>query len=94
MAQWALEFSDTAESDLAKLDRPIRRRILEKLEWFSAHFDAVIPQTLGGTFSDLYKLRVGDWRILYTANVTTFTIVVRLIDRRDKIYKQRLPLTK
>ncbi len=94
MARWSLEFSKTAEKDLAKLDRPIRRRILAKLEWLAAHFDAVIPQTLGGEFGDFYKLRVGDWRLLYTVRSETSTIILRMIDRRDTIYQQRSPLTK
>ena len=94
MAHWSLEFSETAENDLAKLDHPVRRRILAKLGWFAAHFDVVIPQTLGGDFGDFYKLRVGDWRILYTADPTTSTIILRMIDRRDKIYERRSPLTK
>lgn len=87
MAHWSLEFSETADKDLAKLDRSVRRRMLAKLEWFAAHFDAVIPQTLGGEFSDFYKLRVGDWRVLYTVHPATSTIILRMIDRRDKIYQ-------
>ncbi len=68
MAFWALEFLPEAEKDLAKIDRSVRRRVIQKLEWFTGHFDDISPINLTGEYQDFYKLRVGDWRMFYKTN--------------------------
>ena len=87
MKYWSLEFQPTAERDLAKLDWQIRRRIIDKLDWLLKNFDTVVPSILANEFREFYKLRVGDWRIIYKVNWNNCTILVCYIDRRDKIYK-------
>lgn len=89
MSQWSLHFSKQAEKDIAALDVSIRTRIIEKLEWLMEHFDSLIPAPLGAEWSDFFKLRVGDWRVVYTIHWADHRIVVEYIDRRDKIYKRR-----
>ncbi len=89
MKRWSLEFQLEAEKDLAKLDWQIRRRIINKLDWLLKNFDAVIPSILTNEFREFYKLRVGDWRIIYKVDWNNCVILVCYIDRRDKIYKKR-----
>ena len=38
---------------------------------------------------EFYKLRVGDWRVIYKINWEERIIIVCCVDRRDKIYKKR-----
>jgi mRNA interferase RelE/StbE len=71
------------------LDRPIRRRVEEKLAWFVEHFDEVTASPLGFGFKGFFKLRVGDWRIVYEVKEETQTVVVHDIDHRSKVYKRR-----
>jgi len=40
-------------------------------------------------FREFYKLRVGDWRVIYKINWEERIIIVCCVDRRDKIYKKR-----
>lgn len=61
MKHWSLEFQQEAEKDLAKLDRDLRRRIIDKLTWLLENFENILPEVLTGEFSEFYKLRVGDW---------------------------------
>ena len=88
-AAWLVEFSQTAETDLARLDAPVRRRIIDKLEWLEANFDSVVPLVLGGEFRELFKLRVGDWRVIYGVDWESTRITVYYIDRRDRVYKRK-----
>jgi len=60
----SLVFLPEAEKDLARLDRAIRRRIINKLDWLLENFDIVIPEALTGEFRDFYKLRIGDWQYI------------------------------
>ncbi|MBI3442292.1 MAG: type II toxin-antitoxin system RelE/ParE family toxin [Candidatus Sungbacteria bacterium] len=89
MSRWSLHFSKEAEQDLAELDSPIRTRIIVKLEWLMENFASLTPAPLAAEWSDFFKLRVGDWRVVYTIHWTDHRIVVEYIDRRDKIYKRR-----
>ena len=89
MKCWSLEFLVEAEKDLAKLDRDIRRRIIDKLNWLLENFENILPEVLTGEFREFYKLRIGDWRVMYKINWSNKTIIVCYIDRRDKVYKKR-----
>jgi len=88
MERWSLEFSRDAEQDLAKLDSQTRRRIIDKLDWFLENFDGIFPLVLTGEFKNFYKLRAGDWRIIYKISWQNRIIIVCYIDKRDKIYKK------
>ena len=89
MAKWAVEFGVGARQDLAGLDCSLRRRILDRLQWFSENFDYISPLPLSNEWRGFFKLRVGDWRVVYTFNTERKVIIVQYIDHRDKIYKKR-----
>ncbi len=89
MAAWSIEWRPEAERDLAQLDRTIRRRVIDKVDWLERHFIEITPLTLGADFADFYKLRVGDWRIVYKTDWNAKRLVISYIDRRDKIYHRR-----
>lgn len=89
MKGWFIEFLPEAEKDLAKLDREIRRRIIDKLNWLLENFENIFPEVLIGEFREFYKLRIGDWRVMYKINWLSKTIVIYYIDRRDRVYKKR-----
>ncbi|MDA2935678.1 type II toxin-antitoxin system RelE/ParE family toxin [Patescibacteria group bacterium AH-259-L05] len=65
MRQWRFIITDEAEEDLGRLDLPVRKRILHKLNWFINNFDYITPLPLGKPFRGFFKFRVGDWRIVY-----------------------------
>ncbi len=80
-----VEFSPQARDDLARLDRPVAQRILKKIRWLVESFEQLTPEPLSGPWHGVYKLRVGDYRILYT--VTQNVLTVRLIGHRREVYK-------
>lgn len=88
MAQWRFIITPEAESDIRRLDAPVRRRVLEKLKWFVENFNDVTPFPLDNPWKGFFKLRVGDWRIIYEVETSKNLVTVHLIDRRDKVYKR------
>jgi mRNA interferase RelE/StbE len=62
-----IEWAEGAIQDLEKLDSVVARRVLKKITWFSKNFEQLIPEPLSGEFRGTYKLRVGDWRVVYRA---------------------------
>ena len=86
---WEFEIIEGAEADLERLAARTRQRILKKLRWLVQHFDEIVPSRLEGPWQGLFKLRVGDWRVVYEIEPQIYRITVHYIDRRDKIYKRR-----
>ena len=88
MSKWTLSFTPSAKSDLEKLDRSLQKRIVEKLDWLQNNFDKIIPLALTGEWRGFFKLRIGDWRVVYKIEWDQNSIIVYIIDQRDKIYKK------
>jgi mRNA interferase RelE/StbE len=61
-----VEWAEEAIRDLEKLDDQVRQTVLKKLVLFSKNFERLVPEPLSGVFKGAYKLRVGDWRVVYT----------------------------
>ncbi len=74
-----------AVEDLEKLDPQVVKRILKRIAWLSENFSRIIPEPLGGEFKGTYRLRVGNWRIIYT--VEGDSIVIRFVGHRREIYQ-------
>ena len=88
MAVWTFLITEEAEEDLAKLDSPVQKRVIRKVRWFVDHFEDVSPLPLSGDWSGFFKLRAGDWRIIYEVEHDKQRVVVHHIGRRDEIYKR------
>ncbi|MFZ3135988.1 MAG: type II toxin-antitoxin system RelE/ParE family toxin [Thermodesulfovibrionales bacterium] len=80
-----VEWTKDALDDLEKIDNSIVKRILNKISWFSDHFNSIIPEPLSGDLSGSYKFRIGDWRVIYTTE--TGVIVIQSVGHRREIYK-------
>lgn len=76
-----------ALNDLSKLDKTVSRRIIEKLSWLSENIENITPLSLTGNYTDLFKLRIGDWRVIYDINHDQKVITVHKAGHRSEIYK-------
>jgi len=83
-----VEFTATAQSDLARLEKPMAQRVLKKLRWLAENFEAITPEALTGQWQGVFKLRVGDYRVLYTSDLEKQRIIVRFVRHRREVYKQ------
>ncbi len=87
---YEVEFTPEAEDDLSRLSKSIAQRILNKIRWLAENFEMVTPEPLTGEFKGLYKLRVGDYRVLYTfSQVERKVIIIHLVKHRREVYKIR-----
>lgn len=80
-----VEWEKEALDDLQKIDRPIVKRILNKISWLSQYFNNITPEPLSGDMSGQFKLRVGDWRVVYV--IEADTIVIKAVGHRREVYK-------
>jgi mRNA interferase RelE/StbE len=62
---YSLESRPEVRSDFKQLDKTVATRILKKLQWLSEQGDNVTHQPLSANLTGFYKLRVGDYRVIY-----------------------------
>ena len=89
MVGLTLEFDALARKNFDNCDTALQAKIVERLHWF-LHTD-VLPDALEGNFKGYFKLRVGDYRIIYEFE-TASIILVRLIGHRSRVYKDLVRL--
>ena len=80
-----VEFTPQGGEDIGRLDKPIAQRVLNRIRWLAENFEALAPQPLTGRWRGVYKLRIGDYRALYTHGEGR--IVIRAIGHRREVYK-------
>ena len=79
----------SASRELERLDKTIATRIVRRLRWLAENFDSLDPKPLKGRLHGLYKLREGDYRIVYEILKGEEVIVVHLIGHRREVYKTK-----
>ncbi len=61
---YQIRILSAAARNLSKLDKPVGRRIVNRLVWLADNVELVRLERLTGELGDLHKLRVGDYRVL------------------------------
>lgn len=87
---WRIELTQSAEKQLAKLDKPMAKRLLDYLRGRLAMADD--PRSLGSALKgsklgEFWKYRVGDYRIIARIEDGKLTILVVRIGNRREVYR-------
>lgn len=83
---YQVEFTPAAINDLEQLTSTIQQRIWIKIRWLAENFDNVTPQALSAELSGLFKLRVGDYRIIYSFDKSKQLVTVHKVGHRRDVY--------
>ena len=86
---WKFAFTSAGEKDLRALDAPIQKRVVGKLEWLRGNFPLIVIEPLGREWRGYFKVRVGDWRVVYDVDYELHAVTVHRIQLRDKVYKKQ-----
>ncbi len=78
-------FTARAKKDLKRLDPPTARRILDKVQAWSAVENPPLEKL---EKYDLYKLRVGDYRLVLQKLPANRQLFILFIDHRKHVYKR------
>ncbi|MDE2736958.1 MAG: type II toxin-antitoxin system RelE/ParE family toxin [Gemmatimonadota bacterium] len=84
-----VEFTPNAEADLTKLEASVAQRVLNRLRWLAENFESIRIEALTGRFSGVFKLRVGDYRVLYICDRREQKIIVQFVKHRREVYETR-----
>ena len=78
-----------ASRDLAALDKEIAGRVMGRIRWLADNFESIRPKPLAADLAGLYKLREGDYRIIYEVLRKEKKIVIHAIGHRSQIYRRK-----
>ncbi|ACL74299.1 type II toxin-antitoxin system RelE family toxin [Thioalkalivibrio sulfidiphilus] len=86
---WTIEYAQSAKKSVKGLDPPTRRRIRDYLEQRVAALQN--PRGLGaplkGEFSELWRYRIGDYRVICELQDEKLVILVIRIAHRREVYR-------
>jgi mRNA interferase RelE/StbE len=88
-AIYTIQFKPAAERDLKRIkDRAVLRRIAGAIDGLAANPRPRNAKVLQGA-SSILRIRVGDYRILYTIEDAVLLVLVVRIGRRREVYRGR-----
>lgn len=80
---WRVVFAPAAAREYRALTQDVRRRLRPRLDELARDPHAGGARKLSGA-DDLYRLRVGDWRVVYQVRLSErLALVLRVRHRRD-----------
>jgi mRNA interferase RelE/StbE len=86
MASYEIEISRTAEKQLTKLAEEDQLRVVRAAMALADQPRPRGTRKLTG-FDDVFRIRVGRWRVLYTVSDTRRVILVLKIGHRKDVYR-------
>ena len=87
MGSFKIQFKRSAEKEIRGLERKLIPKILTRIE---ALADNPFPrQSLKLSEAEAtYRLRIGDYRVIYSVDTVTKTIIVHYIRHRKEAYRK------
>ena len=77
-----------ALDDLKQLDKPVRRRIFEKVETYLAQDPASIGKPLKENLAGMFRYRYGHYRVIYVLDLTEQTMTILEVGHRKAVYRR------
>lgn len=86
MAVYKIEIKRSAAKELEKIQKKDRDRVIEKIEALSE--DPRPPQSKKLSGEEKYRIRQGDYRVLYQIYDEVIIVVVVKVAHRKEVYKR------
>lgn len=87
MAKYKIELKLSAVKEIERLPKADLKRVLAKIE--SLTHDPRGPECIKLSGEDKYRVRVGNYRILYAIEDDVLVVCVVKVGHRKDVYKQR-----
>ena len=86
---WTVDYTTTARGQLRKLDRQVARRIVDFMDErvATAENPRQVGKALSGPSGDLWRYRVGDWRVIYDLQDGALRVLVVELGSRGDVYR-------
>ncbi len=88
MALYAVNFRRSAEKDLQRLDDAVQNRVLQAVEGLAGNPRPFGFRKLQGRRrDDAFRIRVGDYRVVYTVDDGAKVVTVERVRHRREVYR-------
>ena len=86
---YKIVLTPAAAKDLEKLSKPNLRKVDRRIQALANDPRPAIAKKLAGkSKEDIYRVRAGDYRILYKILGRVVTVVVVRVRKRDQVYRK------
>ena len=86
MGKYSVEIKPAARKELEALSDPVLARVIRKLESL-----ADVPRPAGCKklkgYKDMWRIRIGDWRVVYFIDETVKLVSILRIAHRREVYE-------
>ncbi len=90
MNAYRVIYEDKVDDDIKGISTYVLDEIRGKIDWLGLYAKEIRHQALkGNRYKGKYKIRVGDYRVLYSVSHREHLIRIEEIAHRSKIYKER-----
>lgn len=88
MSVYRIEFTRSAKAEFEQLPQKVQDRVLEALTFLSQNpfSDMLRIKKLKG-MGNLYRIRIGDYRILYEVRSDVLVVLIIKIGHRREVYR-------
>ena len=86
MREYTVVFARSARKELQALDRTVAARILKRIKALTREPRPSGCKKLEGT-DNLWRIRIGAWRVVYSVDDTTSLVEVSVIRHRREAYR-------
>ena len=83
---YRIEFDPQAIENLKGISTKVQPQILKEVNWLGLNFEQVQPKGLAENLAGFYKLRVGDYRVLYEIDEELEVVAIAQVGHRRDIY--------
>lgn len=84
---YSVGYESAARKELSKLDKPVARRIVRAISELGTDPRPPGCRRLVG-YDDLWRIRIGDYRVIYTIMDTELIVIVLRIAHRSEVYNR------
>jgi mRNA interferase RelE/StbE len=83
---YRVQYDSKALKELTKLDKPAARRIVKAIDALSVDPRPSGARPLVG-YPDLWRIRVGDYRVVYTVKDAELVVLALRVAHRSAVYR-------
>ncbi|MGD9894882.1 MAG: type II toxin-antitoxin system RelE/ParE family toxin [Dehalococcoidia bacterium] len=88
MNAFRVDFTSSAQRDIAGLSPATRSRILARIRWMGDNAAVIPHQALHGEdWHGAFRFRVGDYRVVYRLDRTTRVLTILNVGHRRDVYR-------
>jgi mRNA interferase RelE/StbE len=88
MTSYRIQWKRSAKKELKKLDKQIIPRILQAIENLAEDPWQLESKKLVGS-DTIYRIRVGDYRVIYSIESSVLTIEIIKVGHRKEVYRKK-----